>query len=828
MATQETRAELITIVVAMFDAAPGVAVLSDLTAASDAGNSNTAIAASLANSAEFKSIFPTFQTNAEFVSKFVDQMVGSLVSDAEKTTVKTALTAEMNAGATRVDVVLTAVAALKAIPTTDTVWGNASAAFTNKVEVATYHTVEKQQPTTTLSELQGELASVTNTAASVTAAKAELDGEAAAGTTTSLTTGVDNLTGTIGQDTFIADNTGTNNQLGAADQLNGGANTDTLKIYQKAATDVSTTTFGNLTSVESLYINSGTLTTTNTLDVSTISGVTSVALDSPAAMADGTSFTVKTSSGQSVSLTKVVGTTGGATSTFNLNGTTAATLNGVGTDLTLDLTSTGKALTLTGSGASSTVTLANTGAALATLNLAGDQTLSVTTSAAALKTVASTSSGNVTLDNTGGVVETYTGGAGKDTVTVVGANVKSVSTGAGDDKVTVATSALAAASTVDLGAGDDSLVLLAGGLGTITAGSQLKGGDGSDKITTNEGAALTAAQIGKVNAATGFETLGFATTASGVDVSALTSINKFSVENTGTTTFTKANDTSTFAISNTAGVTAVSVGNAVGETTSTITVDNQAGSAQTLATLTVTGITTVNLASTGKAGSSNVITTLSNSDNTNLVVTGSTDLTITNALAGTTTGSKVDASAFTGKLTVIGSGQADILIGGSKVDTITGGVGADTLTGGAGIDVFEFAANGSVAGTDLDKITDFNTGGDKDNLGFGTTAVLLAVESNGAAATSDVDTTAGGKITFAAADDTYAEKVTAVQADAELDAVSSVAFFEDSGNTYVYYAGAATGNADDQIIQLTGVTGLTTITVGNGTNGAATGDILIG
>ena len=322
--------------------------------------------------------------------------------------------------------------------------------------------------------------------------------------------------------------------------------------------------------------------------------------------------------------------------------------------------------------------------------------------------------------------------------------------------------------------------------------------------------------------------MGFGATGSGVDVSKLTSINSFSVENTGTTTISKATSASTVAISNTAGVTAVSIGNAVGETASTITVDNQAGSSQTLATLTVTGITTVNLASTGKAGSTNVITTLSNSDNTNLIVTGSTDLTITNALAGTTTGSKVDASAFTGKLTVTGSGQGDIIIGGSKADTITGGAGADTLTGGAGIDVFEFAANGSVAGTDLDKITDFNTGGVKDNLGFGATAVLLAAESNGAAATTDVDTTAGGKVTFATADDTYAKKVTAIQADAELDVVNSVAFFEDSGNTYVYYAGAATGNADDQIIQLTGVTGLTTITVGNGTNGAATGDILIG
>jgi hypothetical protein len=38
--------------------------------------------------------------------------------------------------------------------------------------------------------------------------------------------------------------------------------------------------------------------------------------------------------------------------------------------------------------------------------------------------------------------------------------------------------------------------------------------------------------------------------------------------------------------------------------------------------------------------------------------------------------------------------------------------------------------------------------------------------------------------------------------------------FVDGANTYVYYAGALVGNADDQIVQLTGVSGLTTITGG--------------
>jgi len=170
------------------------------------------------------------------------------------------------------------------------------------------------------------------------------------------------------------------------------------------------------------------------------------------------------------------------------------------------------------------------------------------------------------------------------------------------------------------------------------------------------------------------------------------------------------------------------------------------------------------------------------------------------------------ASGGDGDDTISGAAGNDTILGGAGVDSITGGTGVDSITGGGGADTFVYSTDGSVAGTALDVITDFNSGG-SDILDFAATAVLLAAETNGATATSDVDTSAGGLISFAAADDTYAEKVTAIQADTQLDAIASVAFFEDGGNTYVYYAGAATGNTDDQIIQLTGVTGLTTITV---------------
>ena len=168
--------------------------------------------------------------------------------------------------------------------------------------------------------------------------------------------------------------------------------------------------------------------------------------------------------------------------------------------------------------------------------------------------------------------------------------------------------------------------------------------------------------------------------------------------------------------------------------------------------------------------------------------------------------------------TINGNIGNDTIIGGSAADTITGGNGVDVLTGGLGADTFAFGVSGS--GTTvgaLDRITDFNTGG-ADKLTFGANTVVLAADATalvaGSGAGANVQTSAGGVVTFAAADSTLALKIAAVQADVQLDAANSVAYFVDGANGYIYYAGAAVGNADDQFIELTGMASLITITGG--------------
>jgi co-chaperonin GroES (HSP10) len=111
-----------------------------------------------------------------------------------------------------------------------------------------------------------------------------------------------------------------------------------------------------------------------------------------------------------------------------------------------------------------------------------------------------------------------------------------------------------------------------------------------------------------------------------------------------------------------------------------------------------------------------------------------------------------------------------------------------------------------------DTITDFTSADD---------VIVLEAADNvaglsgtlGTAAGTNVQVTAGGLVTFATADDTLAEKLIAVAADDTDVANREVVFFVDGGNTYIYGAGTGTAvEADDYLIVLEGVTGLTTLT----------------
>jgi Ca2+-binding RTX toxin-like protein len=180
-------------------------------------------------------------------------------------------------------------------------------------------------------------------------------------------------------------------------------------------------------------------------------------------------------------------------------------------------------------------------------------------------------------------------------------------------------------------------------------------------------------------------------------------------------------------------------------------------------------------------------------------------------------------SGGSGDDVITGGAGSDSIVGGDGADTITGDAGADALTGGLGIDIFVAGTDGSIAGTALDTISDFNTGGSDIIRLAGT--VVVPTSGGTAVATSAVAVATGGLVTFDSADDTYAEKVTALQADTAKMGAGKAVLFVDGSDTYVFFDGATTGTGDDQIIKLTGVSGTSFDTI---TVGTTTTDITIG
>jgi len=760
--TVEARKSIIELVVGMFGAAPGASVLSDLVASYNAGSTIAQIGASLANTNEFKSIYPTFLTNGEYATKVVNNLLAEASTTAKADAV-TILTAELNGGMSRTAAMVAAINFVNSTVSTNTDYGTSAAAFDNKVEVATYYSVEKQLSASSLSALQNVVASVTSAAATVTAAKATADGTSATGVTFTLTSGVDLFTGAAGNDTFIADNTGATKTLTVADQITGGAGVDTLKIYLAAA-DTSTGQ-PSITDIEEIYINGGAMTAYTAPTGSTKLSIDGASANVAATYTLGTKELSLANKTSTAATTTTIATAGATSHTTTLN---AITRDAVANATTLEYsTGTLATLNLALTGTSSNIALTNTGAGITTLNVSSSSAagLTITAAPAAITTV-----------NAAGM--TSTGGLSYNAATP---NAAFKFTG---------------------GAGNDTISFANDGLAALTSGAQLVGGAGTgDKIGILD-TALTATETARINQATGFEVLGLNAGIT-LDASTLTAIKSFAIDTTALTVVINSLATGS-AVSTSLAQTSVTLGTAVGVNDVAITLGGATTGAFTVGTLVTTGITNVTITSNGTAAKT--ITTLTNSDNSNFVIKGAGGLTMSLS-AGTAVGSKIDGSAATGVLTLTGSnviGSGDIIIGGSGADVLNGGRGADTLTGGAGADTFVFdgTAAANTSGTTFgqaDVITDFVIGVDK--LQFSN---VVDVVSGQQAAVQNA-------VTALAAGSTDAQIATAMATANTTNLGVSFAAF--GGNTYVLFErdGATTGlAADDIFIKLTGVTTLPT------------------
>lgn len=825
--TVEARKDLITLVVGMFDGAPGTNVLSDLTNAFEAGSSLKAIATNLASSAEYQSIYPDSLTNAEFAAQLVENMVGNLVSASQKAEATAMLLGQLNAqptttsaqkAAARADVTITAINALKAIPTTDAVWGNAAAALANKVEVATYHSVSQNQPTTNLADLQDVLANVDHTAASVEAAKGGITTNP--GVEYFLTTGPDAIVAGHGDDIFNAlpvDSSGDVTTLTGFDSIDGGNGNDTLNIYTGSIgtgenlTLPSTTTVKNVETIN-IYNDKGTFgTKAGEVEAGRFEGATAIWQNGASNNVTGLAATTTAGFGGHATAATVTAATGAASVNLAVDAVTKGsvlTTNGSNTVNVAGSLATGGDLSLTANGTATATTVNVNSAVAATVAIAG----------AAVTTLnAAGSTGAITYTVSGTQVNATTG-SGADKVTITATDKVTVATGAGNDTVSI-NATLATGSTINLGAGNDTLT----GTGTFGANVVVDGGEGSDAISASLINAGNAANIKN------FELLDLtATFTTALDLDLLTGSTISDLVLTGANgTATVNNVAAGLGLSVKGNNTAVTTINVKGATAGTadsfaITFNDTttATTAKTAAaSVAIAGIESVSVASNGTGLMTNELTLNAAAAKT-LTITGAKDLEIdfvALGTAGATTGvSTIDASAATGDITIDTAGVAaaaagltvttgagdDVItlagkatvVAGAGDDTIVSSANGGTFTGGAGDDTFDVSAAVATAATEVGSvfvtITDLQAG-DAIDFGIGANfvadAVVLGVTVNNLDQALVAAVAAGG--------------------------ANEVSWFQYGTNTYIVASADNTFNAGDVVVKLAGLVDLSDATL---------------
>ena len=484
--TAATRSDIIELVVTAYDAAPGTTLLTELVAIIDGGGTLADVAENLTTRSEWTSKYPSFQTANEFATEWLGKLVpeASAAALAEGITVAEGL---VNSGTSFGAILIEAQTFLSTLSESDASFGTSAALFNNKAEVATYYTVSLEEAAQSSTTLSG----VTSDDATVTTAKAAADTAALpaadAGTSYTLTTGLDNKTLGSGNDSAFATDstTAADDTFNVSDLVDGGAGEDTFFLTIDTIGSDLTYTPSRITNFEKLSItnvdNAETITLDANLMGTQLDGIEISASTMPVNVTNVTAGATIDLMGNTAAVDiqhKNAGYTGTTDSvTVNLVGNTGAvTIDTDGAQdielVTINASGTNSGNMIVGdSGGTSTVTTV-TVTGTGTADLEGGNAL-----AAAVTTLdASANSGGVTFTSTITTGTTLTGGSGNDTLTGAATGNDVLSGGAGNDTLTITTGK----ESISGGAGDD--VVVANG---ADKDDTITGGDGTDTLSIN-------------------------------------------------------------------------------------------------------------------------------------------------------------------------------------------------------------------------------------------------------------------------------------------------------------------------------------------------------
>lgn len=644
----------------------------------------------------------------------------------------------------------------------------------------------------------------------------------------SLTTDVDVLTGTSGNDVFTGIIGST---LNALDSINGGTGTNTLAVKTTgavAAGDLAALNL-SLTNIQNLSVGTTGAVDLNAADTANFKGVSVTTGAAAIAVVADTATSVTTVGGTTV------GVDADLAKTISVTGASGAVTIAADALTTLNLTKTAGAVGIASDAGTRTLTVNTNGVTAGGVTDAEATTVVVNnTGADSVINLAVAKAKTITLGGTKGLEVGTIAAAAATKVNIVGAGGVEVDLSGATKVATIDASASTGANSVTL---DAAKAAYTGGSGvdTVTIAAEaefaIDGGAGDADVLV-----LNAAAFDFGDKVTGFEVLGLGALATGAyDVGSFT---KLQVGDTAAAvTFEEVAANSTLTIVEATDGVSVVLGNATGSAdVLNLVVSGDA----TIAAGTVTAdkIETLNVTATDTTGDGAAVhtLTLAAADATKLTVAGDTAIVLTTAGAtkiaeftstntegvtytstNITTAVKINGGAGDDVLTsasastkvatidggagddlITGGAGKDVLLGGAGDDTIIGGAGADSLTGGDGNDVFSYVALADSSASASDTITDFKAAtADVE----GDVIHFAPALFGGAVAGVNVSVVSNGTLALAALGS--AAKV--------LNEVN-VVLDSSTGTLYIDGTGSVAGTADgtvDMAIVLTGVTTLT-------------------
>ena len=515
-----------------------------------------------------------------------------------------------------------------------------------------------------------------------------------------------------------------------------------------------------------------------------------------------------------------------------------------------------------------------------TVAISGDSALVVSAhTLAASAAISSTSKGAVTF--TGAILagQSYSGGAGVDTITLSATGTRAIATGAGNDTITYA-GPVGTGGSIDAGTGTaDTIIMTAAQAVTATGSTTFAANVSNFEVLRLSAATGAAAAINMANA-DGINNLSIA----GATVGALTVTNaaaNFTLTQRALTSFassvalavdTGSSDNVNLVYNAADGFTssaAFTIANIEQLTITTTDADSTAQTAVIVTPLTATSAATVTVA--GNMGISFIggltQTTLTSLDASGLTASGAfggltwtagalaASSTIHGGAAGTNTVIFSAANTASTFVTYIGGTGADTITGSNGLNNVVTlgdgtnsftsvGAGNNTITGGSGIDTITVGTGGNTistaAGNDIIHIG-ASAGLNSVNVGTGTDTVILdAIQTasgfytsvtgmgagdvvdlsdvTGTSAAVSTQTSMGAAIVLGGSS-SFADYLNAACAGDGNTANTIIKWFQYLGNTYITEdtsAGGAFVNGDDTVISLVGAIDLSSSTLASG------------